>query len=83
MNNPTRPRAFKHHYDDHGRRTKPAEQVWMRLCTGAEPQVFTIELRDKRSTKFTCLQISRAEIERVLKANPLKRKRSLTSQQRE
>jgi hypothetical protein len=63
-------RAFIHHFDDRGRRTKPAKRVFAMLCIGSEPQALTIELRDKRTTRFRSVSISRAELERVLKANP-------------
>jgi hypothetical protein len=63
-------RAFIHHYDDHGRRTKPAERSFALLCTKMKPQVLEISLRDERSTRFRSIRISRAELERVLKDNP-------------
>lgn len=63
-------RATMQHYDDLGRRTKASSRLAMRLCDGEKPQIFQIELRDKRTTRFTAIWISRSEIERVLDANP-------------
>ena len=61
------PRAFIHHYDDHGRRIRPAERTFALLCKDTKGrEVLDIPLRDNRSTKFRSIQISRAELERVL-----------------
>ena len=63
-------RAFIHHFDGNGRRTKPAERVFALLCTGSNPQVLDISIPDKRSTRFKSIQITRTELERVLKSHP-------------
>lgn len=64
-------RAFIHHYDDHGRRIKPAERTFALLCRdGRGREILDIPLRDKRVTVFRSVQISRAELERVLAQSP-------------
>ncbi len=63
-------RATIVHYDDAGRTTKPNVRVYAMLCSGMQPEIFWIDIPDDRSTRFTSIQISRAEIERVLDANP-------------
>lgn len=67
-------RAFIHHYDDRGRRTRPAERVFAILATNATPQVLDIRIPDKRTTRFRSIQISRAELERAL-ATPARKAR--------
>lgn len=62
--------AWITHYDDGGRTTRPSQRRSATLCTGQDPQIFTIDLHDDRTTRFTAIVITRAEIERVLKANP-------------
>lgn len=59
-------RAFIHHYDEKGERTKPAERVFCLLCTGMNPQVLSITLPNGSSS----ISITRAELERVLKNHP-------------
>lgn len=56
-------------YDDTGRATKRPVRLNLTLATSEEPQKFYIELPDKRATRHTCIQVTRAEIERVLTAN--------------
>lgn len=60
-------RAYIHYYDDHGRRTEPAKRIFALLCKGDKNrEMLDIPIPDKLSTKFKSIQISRAELERVL-----------------
>ena len=61
-------RAFLHHYDDRGRRTKPAEKVRAMLCTSNRPPILEIEIPDKRTTRFRTVYITIAELYRALDA---------------
>lgn len=56
-------------FDDSGRSTKRPVRLSATLCTGQDPQTFEISLPDKRVTRFRSIVITRAEIERVLRAN--------------
>ena len=56
-------------YDDTGASVKRPVRLSARLATSNDPQIFSIELPDNRVTRHRCIQITRAEIERVLNAN--------------
>lgn len=61
-------------YNDSGQITK-VRKVQMRLCVGENPQVFTIEIPDKRKTRFTEIIFSRRLVESIINSNwsPLKK----------
>lgn len=57
-------------YDNNGASTAKPVRLSAWLCTGQYPQIFEIVLPDKRATRNRSISITRAEIERVLAANP-------------
>lgn len=57
-------------YDDGGTLTKRSVRLSAHLCVSEEPQIFSISLPDKSPQRHQEIRITRAEIERVLSANP-------------
>lgn len=59
-------------YDDHGRAIRKPIRLFALLCTNAKPrQVLSIELPpDGRKTRNRSIQITRAQLEKVLGDNP-------------
>lgn len=55
-------------YNDSGKITK-VQKVEMRLCANENPQVFTIELPDKRKTRHTEIFFSRRLMEYIINSN--------------
>jgi hypothetical protein len=62
-------------FNDRGETTRKPVRLSLTLNAGMKPQNFTVDLPGKRSTRFQSIQITRAEIERVLNANPKPRPR--------
>lgn len=60
------PRAYIHHYDDHGSRTKPAQRVCTHMCVNNKPPILEIRIPDGRTTKFQSVYITIAELRRAL-----------------
>ena len=65
--------AYLKEYDDSGRSRKPTIRLNARLCTSNKPQIFEIELPDDRLTRMRSIHITRSQIERVLKANRIRK----------
>jgi len=65
-------RAIAHliEYDLGGRNTAKPVRLSAFLATGEDPQVFDIVLPSNRKDRGRAIHITRAEIERVLAANP-------------
>lgn len=67
-------RAIAHliEYDLGGVSTAKPIRLSAFLATGEDPQIFDIVLPDTHKTRSRSIHITRAEIERVLAANPKK-----------
>lgn len=57
-------------YDLSGNSTAKPIRLSAFLATGEDPQIFDIVLPESRKTRQRSIHITRAEIERVLAANP-------------
>lgn len=64
-------RATLHYFDaETGVKTGPSHRTYARLCEAERPQTFEIKIPARGVLRRQVIVITRAEIERVLDANP-------------